>query len=152
MVSAKTRLRGRRSLRGSEFCCCDTFLIHPRLSPAFMIHSEPSIFIFTLGLVCQVQAASWQYVWIFCRFSVKLSLNLARVLSQSICHDISSGVARVWFFQYSHLSSHFCLNSHSVRRLFILIHICKKISIVYTGSSIGSNTGKWACLFSVRVP
>lgn len=119
MTWAKTRLHGRRSQRG-----CDTLFIHPRPSTAFMVPSEPSIFSFTLGNICQVQAASWQYVWI--PVDVKVSLNLARILSQSVHCDVSRWVVRVWFFQYSHLSSWFGSNSRSVRQHSLLIYIGKK--------------------------
>lgn len=118
MTWAKTRLHGRRSRRGSWFHCCDTLFIHPKLSPAFMVHSEPSIFSFTLGNICQVQAASWQYVWI--SVDVKVSLNLAGILSLSVHRGVLRWAVRVWFFQCSHLSSWICFNSCPVRQHFIL--------------------------------
>lgn len=92
-----------------------------------MVRSESSIFSFTLGNICQVQAASWQHVWI--SVDVKVSLNLARILSQSVHCDDWRWMVRVWFFQCSHLSSRFCFNSCSVRQHFMFLHIGKKCQL-----------------------
>lgn len=85
---------------------------------------RPCIFIFTSGHVFQAQAQAGD----ICGFyvDVKVPLDLAGILSQSVWQDFSSWVVRVGFSSAANLSSHFCLNFYSKRQVFQTIHTCKK--------------------------